>query len=123
MVIYSKIWIFLWQWDWTASPIPVPYHRLGIDLRLGQFLQGLPLAAHQVVARLSREIEAPQAKVKLQGRFVPVQDGEVELVAASGQAQLEDSSGKSGKKTFIMPNNPQKTQLNASVFREEMFTS
>lgn len=105
MVIYSKIWIFLWQRDRTASPILVPYDRLSIDLRLGQFLQGLPLAAHQVVAWLSREIKAPLAEVKLQSWFVPVQDGEVELVAASSQAQLEDSSGK---KTFIMTNNPLK---------------
>lgn len=64
-------------------------HHLSIHLRLGQFLQCLPLTAHQVVAWFGCKIVAPLVEVKLQRWFVPVQNGEVELGATSSQAQLE----------------------------------
>lgn len=63
-------------------------------LGLGQVLQRLPLTAHTVVAHSSRDIEAALAVVKVQRWFVPVQDGEIELVAAGSQAQLQDNTVK-----------------------------
>lgn len=57
-------------------------------LRLGQLLQRLALAAHAVVAQVFRDVEAALAEVKVQRGFVPVQDREVELVAAGSQAKL-----------------------------------
>lgn len=71
-------------------------HHLSIHLRLGQFLQCLPLTAHQAVAGFSCKIVAPLVEVKLQRGFVPVQNGEVELGATSSQAQLE--GGRGGRK-------------------------
>lgn len=41
-----------------------------------------------MVAHAGGDVDAALAEVEVQGRFVPVQDGEVELVAAGGEAQL-----------------------------------
>lgn len=57
-------------------------------LWLGQLLQRLALAAHTVVAQVFRDVEAALAEVKVQRGFVPVQDREVELVAAGSQSEL-----------------------------------
>lgn len=56
---------------------------------MGQALQCLSFAAHKVVALRSCDVIAALAEVKVHRWFVPVQDGEVDLVAAGSHAQLQ----------------------------------
>ncbi|TNN71933.1 hypothetical protein EYF80_017721 [Liparis tanakae] len=90
---------------------------------LGQVLQRLALAAHDVVAHAGRDVHAALAEVKVQRLFVPVQDGEVELVAAGGEAQLEqeDRRGNIGdvSATISEEKRPAAQHTQAAVFGEE----
>ena len=51
-------------------------------------LQRLPLAAHTELARARCDVDAAQLEIEVLSGFVPLQDSEVELVAAGGQAEL-----------------------------------
>lgn len=64
--------------------------RLGpsVGLRLSELLQGLTLAAHEVIAQGGGDVMAALAQVKVHGRLVPVQDGKVHQGTTSRQAQL-----------------------------------
>lgn len=64
-------------------------------------LQCLSLAAHVVITHFSRDVDAALADIEVQRRFVPVQNRKIELVAASSQAQLEDTKTKeTNKETY-----------------------
>lgn len=85
LIVIVEFWNRAAEWssipalcDLTAAKVNLS----GVGLGLGQVLQRLALAAHTVVAHVSRDVEASLAEVKVQRWFVPVQDGEVELVAA-----------------------------------------
>lgn len=79
-----------------TPPLPqllcVKRRHVGLGLR--QVLQRLTLAAHAVIAHASGDVTAALAHVEVPRRFVPIQDGEVELVATGSEAQLKTNVQK-----------------------------
>ena len=59
-----------------------------VGSRPGQALERFSLATHEVFARARCDVDAALSEIEVLSGFVPVKDGEVELVAAGGQAEL-----------------------------------